>query len=97
MRKTIATITLVISMLALSWGTALAGGPVVKACFGKDMSHYARYGLTAFGEPVEPGRGFGHFHYFFAQVVFHGMGEPVQIHMSGSVPPGVLDVYNCGE
>jgi hypothetical protein len=97
MRKILVTMALAISMLTLSAGAAAAGGPAVKACFGKDMSHYARYGFTAFGQPVGPGSGFGHFHYYFAQVEFHGMGEPVLIHMSGQVPDGVLSVYNCGE
>jgi hypothetical protein len=97
MRKILVTMALAISLLTLSAGAAAAGGPVSRACFGKDMSHYARYGVTAFGQRVEPGSGFGQFHYYFAQVEFHGMGEPVLIHMSGLVPEGVLSVYNCGE
>jgi hypothetical protein len=102
MRKLMITMTLAISILAMSAGVAMAGGPAAKACLGKDMSHYARYGFTINFPPQEPmeieaGSGFGRFHYFFAQVVFHGMGQPTLIHMSGAVPPGVLSVYNCGE
>jgi len=96
MRRIAATLVLAASMLLASTGTASASGPVLPACFGEDMSYYARYGFTALGTPVEPGDGFGRFHYYFAQVVFHGMGEPVLIHMSGEVAPGVLSVYHCG-
>jgi hypothetical protein len=103
MRRMLIALTLATSMLALSAGATAAAGPAAKACMGKDMSHYARYGFTFTFPPggdaveIEAGSGFGHFHYFFAQVVFHGMGEPTLTHMSGSVQPGVLSVYNCGE
>lgn len=83
--------------LMASQSPALATEPATQGCVGQDMSHYARYGFTVFGQPVEPGDGFGHFHYYFAQVVFHGMGEPLRIHMSGQVPPGALDVYACDD
>jgi hypothetical protein len=97
MRKiAVAALVLVSTLVALP-STALADQPATPGCVGDDMSHYARYGFTVFGQPVEPRDGFGHFHHYFAQVVFHGMGEPLQIHMSGLVPPAALDVYACGD
>lgn len=95
--KAMATAAMPAAVLVLaSLSGVAAAGPAVRACLGQDMSHYARDGVTVFGQTVEPGSGFGHFHYDFAQVVFHGMGEPTLLHMSGGVPEGALDSYACG-
>jgi hypothetical protein len=97
MRRTAIAAILAMGLALTAVSAALAGPPANRACMGEDMSHYARFGFTFLGQPFGPGREFGQFHYFFAQQVFHGMGEPVAIHRSGAVPEGVLDPYHCGE
>ena len=96
MIRKIVTIGATISFLAASALPVLAAKPATQACFGKDISGYARNGETNTASffDFRPGVGWGTFISGVARVPGFdgnlGVGGEINAHQAGAIPDGVI-------